>query len=431
MRPQGSFVLVVVLALMFGACATGKKVTDSVKKIFRDDKPEKLETRRLSIFEYEDILLGAWAGKMIGASVGAPYTNRFYGQVMEEPMRSWRPELVENALVQDDLCVPMTFLQALEEKGLSLTSAEAADYFGRIAWPLTHAHDAARRNIRAGIPPPDSGHPRYNPHANDLSFQTGADLFGLLCPGMPFTAIRLAETFGPMMSYGDGLYGGLFVAGMYAAAFFENDRAALIEQGLKGIPADSSYARLIRDVLEFYRTEPAQWRGCWQMLEDKWAQTDLCPQGYNKPFNIDAKLNGGYVVLGLLYGEGEFPKTLEITTRCGQQTGSNTATAAGLLGAMLGYSRIPRPFKMGIPVISERPFQHTKYTFTTLTQTCKKMTEMIIRRYGGDVQRLGDREYYSVPVQSPPPPPPLEQFTESQLAGYQNEWSRLDQIQPD
>ncbi len=426
MRPKGTFILVMLLAGGLGACGTTQKVTESVKNLFSDNTPEKLETRRLSIFEYEDKLLGAWAGKMIGVSVAAPYEFRFQGEVMEEPMRLWQPEFVENALQQDDLYVQMTFLRALEDKGLSISPAEAADYFSRTEYPLAHANDVARNNIRAGILPPDSGHPRYNPHANDIDFQIDADLFGIVCPGMPFTAIRLAEVFGPMMSYGDGLYGGLFVAGMYSAAYFENDRAAVIEQGLKGIPAESQYAQLIRDVLEFYRKDSADWRGCWQMLEDKWAKTDLCPDGYNKPFNIDAKLNGGYVALALLYGEADFPKTLEIATRCGQDNDCNTSTAAGILGAMQGYSRIPRPFKVGIPVISEKPFLNTKYTFTTLIQTCKKLTEIIIRRNGGDVQRLGDREYFSVPVQSPPPPPSLEQFTENMMEDYKPGWIQLE-----
>ena len=31
-------------------------------------------------------------------------------------------------------------------------------------------------------------------------------------------------------------------------------------------------------------------------------------------FNIDAKLNGAYIVMGLLYGEGDPDKTLEIST---------------------------------------------------------------------------------------------------------------------
>ena len=41
---------------------------------------------------------------------------------------------------------------------------------------------------------------------------------------MPNVAIELGEKFGRLMNYGDGLYGGQFIGGMYAAAFFETTR---------------------------------------------------------------------------------------------------------------------------------------------------------------------------------------------------------------
>ncbi|MGC9327324.1 MAG: ADP-ribosylglycohydrolase family protein [Candidatus Hinthialibacter sp.] len=428
MRSKGFVTLLTGLILFCTSCGT-KHMRETFQEWFGDDTPKKLETQRLSLFEYEDKLYGAWAGKMIGVSYGAPYEFKYLGEIMEEDViRPWQPQYVENALQQDDLYVQMTFLQAIEEKGIQITPQEAATYFAKTLYPLWHANDAGRRNIRAGIPPPDSGHPRYNPHANDIDFQIEADVFGILCPGMPRTAVSMAESFGVMMNYGDGLYGGLFVAGMYSAAFLETDRIAVIEKGLQCIPEKSQYAQLIRDVLEYYRGNPTDWRGCWTMLEEKYGATDLCPAGYNQPLNIDAKLNGGYVVIGLLYGEGDFAKTLEITTRCGQDNDCNPSTAGGVLGALGGYSRIPQEFKLHIPLISDQNFLHTPYNFNTLIQACRRQTNKIIQRYSGYIQRLGDREYYAIPVQKPAAPRDLEQFTASMRDDYLDEWTRLDEI---
>ena len=39
------------------------------------------------------------------------------------------------------------------------------------------------------------------------------------------------------------------------------------------------------------------------------------------PFNIDATINSAYIVIGLLYGQGDFAKTMDIATRCGQDSG--------------------------------------------------------------------------------------------------------------
>lgn len=43
-----------------------------------------------------------------------------------------------------------------------------------------------------------------------------------------------------------------------------------------------------------------------------------CPDGVFHPLDIDAKINAAYIVLGLLYGNGDFTKTMEISTRAGQ-----------------------------------------------------------------------------------------------------------------
>jgi len=58
------------------------------------------------------------------------------------------------------------------------------------------------------------------------------------------------------MNYGDGIYGGMFVSGMYAAAFFENDPRKVVEAGLACMPAKSPYARRITDVLAWSRQYP-------------------------------------------------------------------------------------------------------------------------------------------------------------------------------
>lgn len=428
MRGKAVVVLSVVLSLFCSSCGVND-LKKTLKGWFGDTTPKKLVTSRLSLFEYEDKVFGAWAGKMIGVSYAAPYEFQYLGKIMEEGViRPWKSEYVNNSLQQDDLYVQMTFLEALEEKGIQITSREASKFFAQTAYPLWHANDIGRRNIRAGILPPDSGHPRYNPHANDIDFQIEADVFGILCPGMPIVAVRMAESFGSLMNYGDGLYGGLFVAGMYSAGYFENDRIAVIEKGLKCIPEQSEYARLIRDVLDYHKNNPANWQGCWQMLEDKWAAGDLCPEGYQKPFNIDAKLNGGYVVLGLLYGDNDFTKTLEITTRCGQDNDCNASTAAGILGVMNGYSRIPQVYKMEIPLISDRKFLNTKYSFTSLIQASRAQTTKIIQRFSGFIQRLGDREYFAIPVQEPIASKDLYQFTDAMRAGYQKEWEQLDAL---
>src|SRR4051812_36830987 len=88
-------------------------------------------------------------------------------------------------------------------------------------------------------------------------------------------------------------------------------------RGWNKIPAGSPYGRLIADVLAWSKQYPDDWKKVWNLIEEKWDKREPCPEGAARPFNIDAKLNGGYIVLGLIYGKGDFRKTIEVATRAG------------------------------------------------------------------------------------------------------------------
>ena len=207
------------------------------------------------------------------------------------------------------------------------------------------------------------------------------------------------------MNYGDGLYGGMLFGAMYAAAYFETDPHRVVEEGLKAIPAESGYARLVRDVLAWHAQNPTDWRKTWHLVEEKWNRDDLCPDGALVPFNIDARINGAYVVLGLLYGDGDFAKTLEISTRSGQDSDCNPSSAAGILGVMLGYERIPEKWRAGIPALAGTKFKFTSYSFDEIVASTLKRAEKVIVAAGGTV---GPAEVV-IPVQAPKAPP-LEQW---------------------
>jgi hypothetical protein len=208
------------------------------------------------------------------------------------------------------------------------------------------------------------------------------------------------------MNYGDGLYGGIFLNGMYTAAFFEQDLRKIVEAGLACIPARSSYALLIHDVLAWSAQYPGDWKKTWQLIEDKWDKNDSCPDGALLPFNIDASLNGAYIVLGLLYGEKDFGKTIEISTRAGQDSDCNPSSAAGVLGVMVGYQAIPDAWKSGIPAIAKTKFEYTNSSFEDISRATLARALKVIHLAGGKVT---DKEI-TIPSQKPAPAK-LEQWS--------------------
>jgi hypothetical protein len=336
-----------------------------------------------------DRIAGGWAGQMIGVSFGAPTEFKSNSKILEGELPAWRPERVSNAINQDDLYVDMTFAKVLDDKGLDATSDDFGAMFRDSKYALWHANLAARRNLKRGIPAGLSGSPKYNAHANDIDFQIEADFIGLMAPGLPQWTNETSWRAGRVMNYGDGIYGGMFVSCMYSAAFFEKDVRKIVEAGVACLPAKSPYAIMMVDVLAWHKQHPQDWRKVWGLIEEKWNKRDPCPSGALKPFNIDAKLNGAYIALGLLYGQGEFGKTLEVSTRAGQDSDCNPASAGGILGVMLGYKAIPEEWKGGIPALADKKFAFTDFSFQGIVESTEKRAVALIERTGGRVE--GDK----------------------------------------
>jgi hypothetical protein len=351
----------------------------------------------------KDKIKGGWAGQTIGVTFGGPYEFRFQGSFIEDaqPLH-WPPGAVKEAMVNnpglyDDLYMDISFVEVIEKLGQDAPVDSFASAFAHAGYDLWHANQAARYNILNGIRPPQSGHWMNNPHADDIDYQIEADYAGLMSPGMPNAASAISDKIGHIMNYGDGWYGGVFVGAMYAQAFVSKDIRTVVESALSTIPENSDFHRCIADVISWHDRYPQDWKQTWFEVQKKWSSEIGCPDGIFNAFNIDAKVNSAYVVMGLLYGNGDYGKTLEVATRCGQDADCNPSTAGGILGALLGYEKIPAKWKAGLEGAEDIPF---KYTSTSLNRVYEMSTRHAlenIRRNGGTVTA----STVSIPVQSP------------------------------
>lgn len=356
--------------------------------------------REIAMADLHDKIEGGWAGQMIGVSFGAPTEFKHLEKIIEGDLPKWTPDRVSNAIEQDDLYVDMTFAKVLDDKGLDATTEDFGAMFKNARYQLWHANLASRRALKRGVEASLAGTPKYNAHASDIDFQIESDFIGLMAPGLPQASNELCRRAGRVMNYGDGIYGGMFVSGMYAAAFFENDPRKVVEAGLACMPAKSPYAMLISDVLAWSRQYPDDWKKVWRLIGEKWNKRETCPEGALRAFNIDAKLNGGYIALGLLYGKGDFWKTLEIATRSGQDSDCNPSNACGVLGVMMGYKKIPDEWKSGIPKLADEKFNYTDFSFHSIVESTQRRAVELVKRNGG---RL-DGSKLVVKTQSPKAP---------------------------
>jgi len=339
---------------------------------FRTIKPEVLK----------DKIAGGWAGKMIGVTYGAPTEFRAQGKIFTDSIK-WKPSDIKGSMWQDDVYVQLTFLMSMDKYGIDAPAKKFQEMFAKAGYPLWHANMQARKNYYDSIFAPNSGSPEYNLHADDIDFQIEADYIGFMCPGMPNTGAAIAEKIGHIMNYGDGVYGGIFVGALYSEAFFESDILKIINKALLSIPSESDYSKIIKDVIKLHQQYPADWQKSWKELEAKWGDVDICGAGIT--FNIDAKLNGAFIVIGLLYGEGDPVKTLEITTRCGQDSDCNPSNAMAVLGVIKGFSGLPEDMQKGVKSMGDSIFINTTYCFNSAVASTNKYARDLILRDGGKI----------------------------------------------
>jgi hypothetical protein len=219
---------------------------------------------------------------------------------------------------------------------------------------------------------------------------------------MPNTAIALGQKFGRLMNYSDGVYGGIFVGGMYAEAFFEDDMLKIIDAGLKCIPQDCQYAEMVRDIVAWYKANPDDWEATWKLCQKKYRED---PE-YQKCSNggIDVKINGAYILIGLLHGKGDLDNTIAISMRCGQDSDCNPSNAGGVLFTTLGFSKLPNRFTEKLNL--EKKFNFTAYNIPQLLDVCEKLTRDILVREGGFVEKNAQgEEVFVIPVKVPVPLP--------------------------
>jgi hypothetical protein len=89
--------------------------------------------------------------------------------------------------------------------------------------------------------------------------------------------------------------------------------------------------------------------------------------------------------MGLLYGEGDPVKTLEITTRCGQDSDCNPSNAMAVLGVIKGFKGLPENMQQGVKDMGDSLFINTTYSFNTAVKATYDYAKDLIVKDGGKV----------------------------------------------
>ena len=357
------------------------------------DSPKYPKTITLTRDELMNKIKGGWAGQTLGVTYGGPTEFRYQGRTMaDDEQVAWgdidyvRRTMTNSIGLYDDIYMDLTFVEVFEREGIDASVESLAEAFAHAGYPLWHANQAARYNILNGIKAPKSGHWLNNPHADDIDYQIEADYSGLMAPAMPNAASAISDKVGHIMNYGDGWYGGVYMGAMYSLAFLSDDVEFIVTEALKTIPAKSKFYRCISDVIAAYKANPDDWRKAWQVCHERWDSDVACSDGALTSFNIDASVNSAYVVIGLLYGKGDFGRTIDIAMRCGQDSDCNPASAGGILGTAIGYDNIPAYWLDPLKRAEDIKFGYTSSSLNDTYRMSLSHALQVVEKYGGKVE---------------------------------------------
>jgi ADP-ribosylglycohydrolase len=306
--------------------------------------------------DYIERVYAGWLGKIIGIRHGSNIEGWTYERIQQVygEITDYLFEF-KNFAADDDSNGPVFFLRALQDythtrditpEQIGLTWLNYAPYEHGFYWWGGYGKSTehtAYLNLRSGIMAPRSGSVEQNGKtvAEQIGGQIFIDPWGLIAPGNPQLAAEYAEKAASVSHGGNGIYGGMFIAACISAAFLERDMEKIIDAGLSVIPEDCEYSFVARKVIDFYKNNPENWRDCFQYVKENY--------GYDKyPGNCHIIPNSAVIVLSLLYGEGDFSKTINICNMCGWDTDCNVGNAGTIAGVRNGLGGIDEKWRKPI-----------------------------------------------------------------------------------
>lgn len=291
-----------------------------------------------------------WLGKIIGIRLGSPIEGWTYEQIQKVygEVSDYLVDYKDYA-ADDDSNGPLFFVRAIHDYACQIdkiTEKEMGNTWLNYA-PENHAffwwggygistEHTAYYNLKSGIEAPRSGSIEQNglACAEQIGGQIFSDCWGFVVPGNPKLAAEYARKMARVSHDGEGLHGAMFVAGCISAAYEETDIKRIIDIGLDLLPVESQYAKVSKDVINFYHNDTSKnWRACFEYIQGNY--------GYDKyPGNCHIIPNAAVMILSMLYGEGDYTQTQCICNMCGWDTDCNAGNVGSILGVLVGIDKI-------------------------------------------------------------------------------------------
>lgn len=300
--------------------------------------------QQIKVSELRDKIAAEWIGQMIGNIYGLPHEGKYINAPGAE---TWpygysknldKLKKYDGAFSDDDTDVEYMYLLQMQKSGPEPSYAQLCDaWMYHIRDRVWLANRAALGLMHFGYTPPFTGRKDLNPHWYQIDPQLINEIWAVTAPGMVNYAASKSDWAARITSDEWGVEPTIFYGAMYSAAYFEKDIAKLISIGISLLPSNGRFTETVKEMAALHAKYPADWKAAWKEMAQKYyiEEPDMTRTIWN------ANLNGACAVLAMLYGNGDFQHTLDLSCAMGFDADNQAATVAGLMGVINGMKGLP------------------------------------------------------------------------------------------
>ena len=236
---------------------------------------------------------------------------------------------IDGMPVDDDTNYPILYQEVIGKYGKDFTPFDVSRAWIRMQskdWYCT-AERMAFCNFVNGYAPPESAIYK-NPYREWIGAQIRGDYFGYINPGKPELAAEMAWRDASVSHIKNGIYGEMFVAAMLSVAAETDNMEDIILAGLSEIPYTSRLYEDIMFVVDGFKNGMSK-EECFKAIHEKY--DEHTSHGWCHTIS-----NAMIVVAALLYGNGDYGKSICMAVEAGFDTDCNGATVGSVIGMAKG-----------------------------------------------------------------------------------------------
>ncbi|MCY3022219.1 MAG: ADP-ribosylglycohydrolase family protein [Planctomycetota bacterium] len=363
-------------------------------------RPGNPRTKEVAREELLDRIHGGWAAMLIGGIQGLAHEFK-YNDKPRDTLPDFPLGLPDGARTDDDNDFEWTHIYYMDKDGvLKIPYDRIVDIWkANMNTGLWCANLTARQLMDKGVVPPDTGDPARNKFASfNLSGQFCVESYGMIAPGMPQAAADIGLHYARIAVSGEPLQATQYWTSLISLnAFHDGSLEDALKAALKAVDPASAQAEVVQDALAAFHDNPADWKAARQLLHRKW----LVEKKWN---GNSTPTNGAMVILALLYGNGDFYKSLQYSMALGHDADCNAATAGSVLGVRMGFKKIAALPGFTMPDIYKnltRPALPREMKVSEQAETLLRVCEKIILANGGERIEVGGKPGFRIRVQEP------------------------------